>query len=84
MLEFVTYKPLIWIAAIALVLLVALRFSLVDRPPWLRWTSLAFRIAAILLLIFALCRPYAADESDELHVNFLVDVSQSVDLDAAI
>ena len=84
MIEFVTFRPLIWIAAIVVVLLVAARFSLVDRPPLLRWSSLAFRIAAILLLIFALCRPFAADQNDQLHVNFLVDVSESVDVDASI
>jgi Ca-activated chloride channel homolog len=82
--EFVTFRPLIWIGAIIVVLVIAGRFSLVDRPPWLRWSSLAFRIAAILLLILALCRPFAADQNDELHVNFLVDVSESVDIDTSI
>jgi uncharacterized membrane protein len=83
-LEFVSLQPLVWLAAILVVLVVALRFSLVDRPPWLRWASVACRVAAILLLILALCRPYAADENDELHVNFLVDVSESVDLTSAV
>ena len=84
MIEFVTFRPLIWIGAIIVVLVIAARFSLVDRPPLLRWSSLAFRIAAILFLILALCRPFAADQNDKLHVNFLVDVSESVDLDASI
>jgi Mg-chelatase subunit ChlD len=83
-LEFVSFQPLIWLVAIAAVLVVALRFTLVDRPRALRWASLAFRIAAILLLILALCRPFAAEENDEMHVNFLVDVSESVDLESAI
>ena len=84
MVEFVSLRPLLWLAAIVVVLVVGLRFSLVDRSPWLRWASLTCRIAAILFLILALCRPYAADKNDELHVNVLVDVSQSVDLDGAI
>jgi uncharacterized membrane protein len=83
-LEFVSYRPLFWIIAIAIVLVVAARFSLVDRPPLLRWLSVALRVAAILLLIVALCRPFAPQEDDQLHVNFLVDVSESVDLDASI
>ena len=33
--------------------------------------------------MLALCRPHVSDESDSLHVNFLVDVSQSVDLERA-
>src|SRR6188474_1898390 len=77
-------RPLFWIVAIAIVLAVATRFSLVDRPPLLRWLSLGLRVAAILLLILALCRPFAPDLNDQLHVNFLVDVSESVDLDASI
>ncbi len=81
--EFVSFRPLIWVAAIVL-LLVAQRYSLVDRPPLLRWASLGFRIAAIFFLIVALCRPFAAEQSDKLHVNFLVDVSESVDLNGAI
>jgi Ca-activated chloride channel homolog len=82
--EFVTYRPFWWLAAIGLLVVVAARYSLIDRPAWLRWLSLGFRAAAILFLIVALCRPFARRENDELHVNFLVDVSESVDLDAAI
>ena len=84
MIEFVTFRPLIWIAAIVLILVIAARFSLVDRPPLLRWLSVGFRIAAILFLVLALCRPFAAEQNDKLHVNFLVDVSESVDPDASI
>ncbi len=84
MIELVTFRPLIWIGAIIVVLVIAGWFSLVDRPPLLRWASLAFRTAAILFLILALCRPFAADQNDKLHVNFLVDVSESVDADASI
>lgn len=82
--ELVSYRPFWWLAAIVLIAVVAARYSLVDRPALLRWASLAMRAAAILLLIIALCRPFAPVHSDQLHVNFLVDVSESVDLDAAI
>lgn len=82
--EFVSLRPLGWLLAIIVIVVIAARFSLVDRPPLLRWLSLAFRAAAILLLIVALCRPFAPRESDQLHVNFLVDVSESVELQSAI
>jgi len=82
MMEFVSYQPLLWIAAIV-ALVVLQKYSLVDRPRGRRWASLALRAGAILFLILAICRPFAADENDQLHVNFLVDVSESVDLAAA-
>lgn len=84
MVEFVSFQPFLWIAAILLVVIIAARFSLVDRPLLLRSISLGCRAAAILFLVLALCRPFAAYRSDKLHVNFLVDVSQSVDVDEAI
>ena len=40
-------------------------------------------MAGIILLVLALCRPYWADEGRDVHVMFLVDVSESVDLAAA-
>ena len=79
MIEFVSWRPLIWLGALA-VMAIALRYSLVDRPRLLNWTSTALRAATILLLIFALCRPFIGDEADDAHVVFLVDVSQSVEL----
>ena len=82
MLEFVSWYPLIWLIAIG-VLAVAMRYSLTDRPRVLRWVSFTLRALAVLFLILALCRPYFGTPSDHLHVNFLVDVSQSVDLDKA-
>ncbi len=80
--ELVTYKPLLWLAAAGLVAAAAI-WSLVDRPRLLFWLATTFRAVAIVLLVIALCRPYAAEESDQLHVNFLVDISQSVDLEGA-
>ena len=85
MLEFVSLSPLAWLLAIAVVLVVGWRFSLVDRPAGLsRWGSLVLRAAAILLLILALCRPFAPQKNDRVHANFLLDVSEMIDLDAAI
>jgi Ca-activated chloride channel homolog len=82
--EFVSFEPLVWLLAIVLLAVVATRFSLVDRPAWMQWASFGFRAGAIFFLILALCRPFAKQENERLHVSFLVDVSQSVDLDAAI
>jgi Ca-activated chloride channel homolog len=77
--ELVSFRPLVWLVAVGAVAL-ALRLSLVDRPRWLWGLSAAFRCLAIGCLVLALCRPFAAEESDQLHVNFLVDISQSVEL----
>ncbi len=80
--EFVSLQPLIWLLVVVALAVVA-RYSLVDRPGLLRWTSAGLRWLGIALLVFALCRPHVSEESDSLHVNFLVDVSQSVDLEHA-
>jgi len=80
--ELMSYQPLIWLAVVA-VLAAGLRFSLVDQPGWKRITSLALRAGGIVLLVLALCRPYWSDRSDDLHVVFLVDLSQSVSLKSA-
>lgn len=39
---------------------------------------------AVVLLVLALCRPVSLLERDDAHVLFLVDVSESVNLDAAL
>jgi Ca-activated chloride channel homolog len=82
MLEFVSFHPLAWLAILA-VLALALRYSLADRPRVLKWLSTALTALAIVCLLLALCRPYRATQSDETHVIFLVDVSQSIDLKQA-
>ncbi len=80
--ELTTFQPFFW-----LLLLVAMGigfwFSLVDRPTSLKLASFLLRALAILLLVLALCRPFVAREGKKLHVVFLVDVSESVDLKAA-
>ncbi len=81
--ELLTLRPMIWLLAIV-AMAIGLRYSLVDRPRWRRATAIALRASGVLLLILALCRPFWKEESHDLHVVFLVDVSQSVDLDGAI
>jgi uncharacterized membrane protein len=80
--SFTTFTPLLW-----LLLLLGAGYgywrSLVDRPSGLKITSFALRVLGVILLALALCQPYAGEETDEAHVVFLVDVSQSVDLESA-
>lgn len=82
MLDFVSLDLLGWLAVIA-VLAAAMRYSLADRPRVLHWASFSFSALAVACLVLAICRPYLAIESSTQHVNFLVDVSQSVDLKKA-
>ena len=80
--EFLTFRPLIWLV-VPLLMLVGLRFSLVDQPTRQRNAAFALRCLGILLLITAMCRPYWGTQGRNLHVVFLLDVSQSVDLEGA-
>ncbi len=79
---FTTFTPLFW-----LIVLLGAAWgywrSLVDRPSGLKIASFVLRVLGVVLLVLALCQPYAGEESDEAHVVFMVDVSQSVDLGAA-
>lgn len=80
--DFTSLSPLLWL----LVLVAAglgFHFTLVDRPTGLRIGSFALRVAGIILLVLALCQPFASEQSDDAHLVFLVDVSQSVELTAA-
>lgn len=80
--EFLSLKPLLWLLVIV-ILAIGLRYSLVERARWAKWTSFLLRVAGLVFLILALCRPYITSEENDLHVSFLVDVSESVDLEAA-
>lgn len=80
--EIATAKPLWWLIVL-LPMLIALRYSLVDRPKRLKYTSAALRVAAIVLLVLALCRPFIRLSSNAVHVAFILDVSESVDLGSA-
>ena len=79
---FTTFTPLFW-----LVVLLGAAWgywsSLVDRPSGLKMASFVMRVLGVVLLALALCQPYAEEKSDEAHVVFMVDASQSVDLESA-
>jgi Ca-activated chloride channel family protein len=74
--------PLWWLLGL-LVLAGGYFFTLVDRPKRLMIASLGLRALAVIFLVLALCRPGWMRKVDDVHVVFLVDVSQSVDLKAA-
>lgn len=76
------YHPLWWLLGL-LVLAGGFWFSLVDRSRKLMLASFGLRALAIVFLVLALCRPGWMRKVDDVHVVFLVDVSQSVDLKAA-
>ncbi|GHC60017.1 VWA domain-containing protein [Roseibacillus persicicus] len=81
MIEFLTLTPL-WALLLIPVLGAAFFVSLVDRPPLMKWASFLCRIFAVLLLIFALCRPFWVRKSDDLHLVYLLDASESVEATA--
>ena len=81
--DFTTFSPLLWLLVL-IGLAVGMWFSLVDRPTKLKWASFLLRALGVVLLIPALCRPYVKQEGDDLHVVFLVDVSESVELKSAV
>jgi Ca-activated chloride channel family protein len=74
---------LLWLPLGLLALLAAWRWSLVDRPRGLRLASFFCRLLAVLLLGAGLAQPQRDNTSDKAHVAFLLDVSASVDPDAA-
>ncbi|MCB1231862.1 MAG: VWA domain-containing protein [Verrucomicrobiae bacterium] len=80
--EFANLQSLLWLLLL-LVLGAGLWFSLVDRPSALKFGSFALRSLGIILLVLAISRPFWKDRGEEAHVVFLVDISESVDLDAA-
>ncbi len=80
--DVVSLKPFGWLICL-IPLGVALRYSLVDRSRHYRFAALGLRIAAIVLLILAVCRPFMAFASDDVHIAFILDVSESVDLKSA-
>ena len=80
--EVASFKPFWWLIVL-LPVLIALRYSLVDRPGRLKHAAVALRGAAIVLLVLAVCRPFIALGSDAVHVAFVLDVSESVDLASA-
>lgn len=77
--ELLSLEPLGWLLALV-VLGLALRHSLVDQPVVRQALSVVSFGLAILALVIGLCRPYWLTPTDRLHVVFLVDVSDSIDL----
>ena len=80
--EVVSFKPFFWLLGLV-PLLIALRYSLVDRPRQYKFVAVALRIAAIVLLILAVCRPFSGSKCNDLHIAFILDVSESVALGSA-
>lgn len=80
--DWVSLQSLWWLVLLIPVLMVS-RFSLVDRPPVTRVLALILRGLAVVLIVLALCRPFVSRRMDDLHVVYLIDVSESVDLEDA-
>ena len=83
MMELISPSSLWWLCLV-LLLGVGWRFSLVDAPVRKRLASFICRVMAVVLLVLAICRPFTFSTSDNLHVIFLVDASQSIDVDASV
>jgi uncharacterized membrane protein len=87
-------EPLWWLL-ILLVPMVAIAVSLVNRGDqnkrtWRTWAggpkgwlSTLCRVLGLVLLVLGLCRPFTTTPDDAAHVNILVDLSESVDLQSA-
>ena len=78
----VSYKPLL-LLLLLIPVLILFRYSLVDRPLKYRISALVLRVMSIVLIVLALSRPFIPHKVDGLHVVFLIDVSESVDLNSA-
>ncbi|MGJ8723198.1 MAG: VWA domain-containing protein [Roseibacillus sp.] len=78
MIEFLNLTPL-WALLLIPVLGAAFFVSLVDRPPLFKWASFICRLLAVILLILALCRPFWVRQSEDLHLVYLLDASESVE-----
>ncbi len=74
-----TLLPLWLLLACAAASIFAWRRSLVDRSPAKKWAAHGLRLLGVVCLILALCRPYWLSRSDDLHIVYLVDISESVD-----
>lgn len=77
--ELLTWIPLFGLALALPLFVFVHRTSLVDRPPAMKFAATACRFLALVFLLLALCRPFFTRKSDEVHVAFLLDVSESVD-----
>ncbi|TLD70115.1 VWA domain-containing protein [Phragmitibacter flavus] len=82
MMDFTSWTPLLWLLLLIGVA-VGFHYTLVDRPRGLMLGAFLLRVLGIVLLVLALCQPFVREKSDEAHIVFMVDVSQSVDLASA-
>lgn len=80
--DLVSLKPLGWLICL-IPLGIVVHYSLVDRPQRRKYVAMALRVAAIVLLVLALCRPFMSFASHDVHIAFVLDVSESVDLASA-
>ncbi|MBN1974097.1 MAG: VWA domain-containing protein [Sedimentisphaerales bacterium] len=78
----VSLKSLLWLILLVPIL-ISYRYSLVDRPLKYRIAAFVLRILSILLVMLALARPFITSKVEGLHVVFLIDVSESIDLQSA-
>ncbi len=81
--ELLTLTPMWWLLLLV-PWLYSFTTSLVDAPAWKQWLTFILRVGGFVCLLIALCRPFAFTDHHDIHVVFLVDVSQSVELDSAI
>ncbi len=81
--ELLTWTPMWWLLLLV-PWLYSFATSLVDAPAWKQWLTFGLRVSGFVCLLVALCRPFASLDHHEVHVVFLVDVSQSIELDSAI
>jgi len=77
------YNQLFWLLLLIPVVL-GIVTTLVNRKAWKCRSAAALRVMAIVFLILALCRPFLTSSSDNVHVVYLVDVSQSIDLESVL
>ena len=79
--DFTDNQAFLWLLLL-LPLALGLWKSLVDRPAKYKWASFALRTLGMLLLVLGLAQPFLNRERRDAHLNFLVDVSASVQLEA--
>lgn len=77
--ELLTWMPLLGLALALPLFFLIYRRSLVDRPPAMKLAAAVCRLLALFFLLLALCRPFFTRKSDDVHVAFLLDGSESVD-----
>lgn len=79
--DFTDNRAFLWLLLL-LPLAWGLWTSLVDRPAKLKWASFMLRALGLALLVLGLAQPFMNRERRDAHLNFLVDVSASVQLEA--